>query len=339
VVEMIKTYGMSVEEQDQVWQDWRAGVSLSKIGISLGRPHQHVLRYLKSYDGVRTEPCARPQKQLWASEREEISRGLAVGDSYRVIGNRLGRAHKIISREVYRNGGPTSDRATLADEAAGRRRSRPKRSKLAGNLRLRRRVEEWLKDDWSPEQISDRLRLDYPLDHKMRVSHECIYLSIFQPHIKAFKREMHVYLRSKRTLRDPKRPNTKTGRGRLRNMVPIQKRPVEAESRDVLGHLEGDLVMGRRPSAVATLVDRKTRQIKVVALTGIKAEPVKDALANHLGALPPHARQTLTWDRGREMAQHQELTRQTGCQVYFCDPQSPWQRGKNENANRYVWWV
>jgi IS30 family transposase len=270
---MIKTYGMSTQERDQVWLQWRAGVSLSKIGVSLGRPHQHVLRYLKSYGGVWPEPCKRPKKQLLAAEREEISRGLAAGDSYPAIGNRLGRAHTTISREVTRNGGPSNYRATAADTAAGRGRCRAKRSKLAGNPRLRRQVERWSKDDWSPEQISHRLRLEYP---------------------------------------------------------------TEAESRDIVGHIEGDLVMGKRPSAVATLVDRKTRQIKILALTGIKARPVKDALADHLDRLPRHARQTLTWDRGREMAQHQELTRQTGCQGYFCDAQSPWQRGSNENANRLL---
>lgn len=333
---MIKTYGMSLGQQDQVWDRWRGGESLSKIAVSVGRSHQHVRRFLMSYGGVRPKPPRRSKRSLSAAEREEISRGLTVGRTYREIGRGLGRSHTTICREVGQNGGRYSYRATRAEMAATLRRRRPKQSKLAVNANLRLKVQEWLKLEWSPEQISHRLEHEFSSDSSMRVSHECIYLAIYQPHRKALKRGMHAHLRSGRTMRNPKRPKASSGRGRLKNMTPISERPDEATSREVIGHIEGDLIMGKRPSAIATLVDRRTRRVQLVALGGIKAEPVRKALAVQLLKLPEKARRTLTWDRGREMAQHQELTRDTSCQVYFCEPQSPWQRGTNENTNRLL---
>lgn len=332
----MKTYGMTVQEQDLVWEEWRAGVSMSKIGSRLGRPYRHVLRYMQSSGGIRPKPRTEPRHHLSLEQREEISRGLVAGDSFRAIAARLGRSHTTISREVNRHGGRQQYRAAAAHAQAQRNRARPKAAKLATNRRLRDQVLAWLEDDWSPEQISHRLPLQYPDDPAMRVSPECIYLAIFCRHRKVFNRDIHVHLRSRRTMRHPKRPKSKTGSGRLRNMVPIQQRPAEAEGRQALGHLEGDLVMGKRPSAVATLVDRMTRQVRIVAVPGLKSDPVTSALTANLNQLPAHARRTLTWDRGREMAEHRTLTEQTGCQVYFCDPQSPWQRGSNENMNRLI---
>ena len=333
----MRSFGMSEQQVEQVWVGFRAGESLSRIGRREGVPKQQVARYLQSHGGVRPLPARRSPRHLSVGQREEISRGLARGESFRVIAAGVGCAHTTVSREVARNGGRDAYRAAAADAAAFGRARRPKVSKLAASPMLRAVVESGLELEWSPEQISRRLRLDHPDDPVMRVSHETIYMAIFQPRRRAVKAKLHRQLRTGRLMRHPKSSAIPSGRGRLKNMVLIADRPADVADRLVAGHWEGDLVMGTRPSAVATLVERTTRYLRVVALPGgIKAAPVRAALVADLLNIDPGLRRSLTWDRGREMAEHAQLTTDTGCPVYFCDPRSPWQRGTNENMNRLL---
>ena len=329
--------GMSEQQAEQVWVGFRAGESLSRISRLEGVPKHQVARYLQRHGGVRPLPARRSSRQLSVVAREEISRGLARGESFRVIASELGCAHTTVSREVARNGGRDNYRAAAADTAAFVRARRPKASKLALVAGLRAAVEVGLGLEWSPQQISHRLRLDHPDNPAMRVSHETIYLSIYQPHRRAVKAKLHRQLRTGRLMRHPKSSAIPSARGRLKNMMLIADRPAEVDNRLVAGHWEGDLVMGTRPSAVATLVERTTRFLRVVAVPGgIKAPPVRAALVAYLLQVAPGLRRSLTWDRGREMAEHAQLTTDTGCPVYFCDPRSPWQRGTNENMNRLL---
>jgi IS30 family transposase len=333
----VRTYGLSDDQQDLVWSSLRAGESVRSIARHHQVPLQHVQRYFRQTGGVRPTPRSRSTRHLSAAEREEISRGIAAAQSARVIAARLGRAPATVSREIARNGGRAAYRAQAADSAALQRARRPKVSLLAARPVLRARVEAGLALEWSPQQISRRLVLDFPDDQLMRVSHETIYLSIFQPTRKALSPRLHRHLRTGRLMRLPAVARQPSGRGRIKDMVPIRRRPPHIEDRRVGGHWEGDLVMGRRPSAVATLVERRTRYLRLVALPkGLKAVPVRRALVADLNQVPHWQRRSLTWDRGREMADHARLTRDTGCLVYFRDPSSPWQRGTNENTNRLL---
>jgi IS30 family transposase len=268
------------------------------------------------------------------AEREEISRGVAAGESCRQIAARLGRAPATVSRELARNGGRHRYRAQPADAAAYRRAQRPKTAKLVTEPRLRVVVEAKLALRWSPEQIAGWLPLAYPQDPVMRVSHETIYLSLFVQSRGALRRELQRCLRTGRAMRYPRGKRLPQGRGQLRDVVLLSERPAEAEDRAVPGHWEGDLLLGKRPSAVATLVERTSRYLTLVALPeGYKAEQVRPALAAAVARLPEQLRRSLTWDQGKEMAEHTRFTVDTGVQVYFCDPRSPWQRGSNENTN------
>jgi IS30 family transposase len=268
------------------------------------------------------------------AEREEISRGVAAGESCREIAARLGRAPSTVSRELARNGGRHRYRAQAADAAAFGRAQRPKAAKLVTEPRLREVVEAKLALRWSPQQIAGWLPLAYPQDPVMRVSHETIYLSLFVQGRGALRRELQRCLRTGRAMRYPRGKRLPQGRGQLRDVVLISERPAEAKDRAVPGHWEGDLLLGRRPSAVATLVERASRYLTLVALTdGYKAEQVRPALAAAVARLPEQLRRSLTWDQGKEMAEHTQFTVDTGVQVYFCDPRSPWQRGSNENTN------
>jgi IS30 family transposase len=268
------------------------------------------------------------------AEREEISRGVAAGEPCRQIAARLGRAPSTVSRELARNGGRHHYRAQAADAAAFRRAQRPKPAKLVLRPRLRVVVEAKLALRWSPQQIAGWLPLAYPSDPVMRVSHETIYLSLFVQSRGALRRELQRCLRTGRAMRYPRGKRLPQGRGQLRDVVLISQRPAEAEDRAVPGHWEGDLLLGKRPSAVATLVERASRYLTLVALPdGYKAEQVRLALAAAVARLPEQLRRSLTWDQGKEMAEHTKFTVDTGVQVYFCDPRSPWQRGSNENTN------
>jgi transposase, IS30 family len=242
-----------------------------------------------------------------------------------------------VSREIARNGGRDAYRALVADAAAFERARRPKLSKLAANAKLRGVVAGKLDDDWSPQQIAQWLRREFGGDASMRISHESIYRDLYMPSRKVFDATMFHRLRSKRSIRRPRGKKRAHGRGQIRNMVSIRERPTEADTRQVTGHWEGDLVFGARPSAVATLVDRASRYAMVVALPdGNKADAVAAALIDHMGRLPAHLWRTLTWDRGSEMAHHAAITAALALPVFFCDPHHPWQRGTNENTNRLL---
>ena len=311
----------------------RAGETHEGAATALGCSAKSVQRLLVKTGGVK--PRSTPQSALRLSlpEREEISRGLLAGDSCRVIARRLGRAPSTVSRDVAAAGHRERYRAWRAEETAHRRAHRPKIAKLIAVPRLRRAVERGLRHRWSPQQITARLALDYPDDLEMRVSHETIYQSLFVQGRGALRQELTRCLRTGRAQRRPL--GRATGAGQLQHMVLISERPAEVEDRAVPGHWEGDLILGKRAqSAIGTLVERQTRFVMLVNLrAGRLAEHVKDALAVTIRALPDHLRRSLTWDRGKEMGEHVRFTLDTGVQVYFCDPRSPWQRATNENSN------
>jgi IS30 family transposase len=310
------------------------GSTTRLIAKEIGRGRYAVAKHLRE---MRRPPAREPSRsplRLSLTEREEISRGLAGGESMRSIALRLGRSPSTISREVAENGGRRRYRACRADQAAVRRMRRPKRSKLTVCPRLREAVEAKLELRWSPQQISGWLVDEFPSDPEMRVSHETIYLSLFVQSRGALRKELTRYLRSGHTTRRPKGHTVMNGQGQLRGVLNIRERPAEAEDRAVPGHWEGDLLMGKGMRAIATLVERKTRFVMLIALpNGHAADVVADALAKKIVELPEQLRRSLTWDQGKEMASHARFTDETGVPVYFCDPRSPWQRGSNENTN------
>jgi IS30 family transposase len=286
---------------------------------------------------LKRKPAPEPKRsplRLSLAEREEISRGLAAGESMRAIARRLGRAPSTVSREISSNHGVRRYRAVVADRAAVRRMRRPKPAKLALNDRLRDVVEAKLECRWSPEQISGWLSVTYPDDPEMQVSHETIYLSLFVQSRGALRKELTRYLRRGQVNRRPRGHTTYNGQGKLNGMVNISERPAEVEDRAVPGHWEGDLVFGKGMKAVATLVERQSRFLIMIGLQGgHSADVVADALSAKIAELPEQLRRSLTWDQGSEMAHHARFTVATGVPVYFCDPRSPWQRGTNENTN------
>jgi len=310
------------------------GLPSRVIGREIGRSHRAVWGYLRV---LRRPPVPEPVRsplRLSLTEREEISRGLAGGESLRAIAARLGRSPSTISREVAANGGRRRYRACRADRAAVRKMRRPKPSKLAVCPRLRMVVEAKLELRWSPQQISGWLVATFPDDPEMRVSHETIYLSLFVQSRGALRKELTRYLRSGHSTRRPKGHSVRNGQGQLRGTLNISERPAEADDRAVPGHWEGDLLMGKEMKAIATLVERTTRFVMLIALPdGHRADVVADALAHKIVELPDQLRRSLAWDQGKEMASHARFTNETGVPVYFCDPRSPWQRGTNENTN------
>ncbi len=321
-------------EATEVWERRQSGESLRSIGRRLGRSAGSIRAFVESSGGVRPRVRCRSVRQLSFTEREEISRGLAAGESLRCIAGRLGRAPSTVSRELARNGGRQKYRAHRADQTAWERARRPQASKLAVNTRLRTEVEGKLEIRWSPQQISGWFRDTYPDDEEMWVSHETIYLTLFIQARGGLKRELTQYLRTRRANRKPAVKSPPSGKGRIVDPIMISERPAEADDRAVPGHWEGDLLMGRRQTAVGTLVERWSRYVMLFPLPdGNTAEAVRDALTTTVQQLPEHLWKSLTWDQGKEMAQHAQFTVDTGVQVFFCDPKSPWQRGSNENTN------
>jgi len=325
---------LSEREKQEIERLAELGVPSRLIGSQIGRHHRTVWGHISR---LRRPPVREPVRsplRLSLAEREEISRGLVAGESLRVIAGRLGRSASTISREVAANGGRRRYRACSADRAAVSRMRRPKRSKRASCARLRAVVEEKLESRWSPTQISGWLVEQFPGDPEMRVSHETIYLSLFVQSRGALRKELTRYLRSGHTTRRPQGHSSMNGQGQLRGTLNIRERPAEANDRAVPGHWEGDLLMGKGMRAIATLVERKTRFVMLIALpNGHAADVVADALAAKIVELPEQLRRSLTWDQGKEMASHVRFTDETGVPVYFCDPRSPWQRGSNENTN------
>jgi IS30 family transposase len=321
--------------EERVWELWTKGLSARVIARELGVSPPFVNGCVGRSGGVRPLVRRRSASCLSRAEREEISRGLARGESFRAIGRAIGRPHTTVSREVQRNGGRERYRAQPADHASWDRARRPKPSKLSLNSGLRAIVEEKLERKWSPQQISQWLRRTYPDDLGMWVSHETIYLSLFVQSRGALRRELCAHLRRGQRVRRPRKQRSKhNGQGQIAGRVMISERPAEAQDRAVPGHWEGDLLLGRKPSGIATLVERQTRYVQLIALpSGQSAEAVRDALAQSIGSLPEQLRRSLTWDQGKEMAEHAKFTVDSGVRVYFCDPRSPWQRGSNENTN------
>jgi len=330
----VRSWGLSAVEQDEVWARWRRGESLRLIARRLGKRGPSVRAFVLQTGGVQRHPPRRAQRCLSMAEREEISRGVAAGEPCRQIAARLGRSPSTVSRELARNGGRRRYRAQAADAAAFRRAQRPKAAKLVLQPRLRAVVEAKLALRWSPQQIAGWLPLAYPQDPVMRVSHETIYLSLFVQSRGALRRELQRCLRTGRAMRFPRGKRLPQGRGQLRDILPISQRPAEAADRAVPGHWEGDLIYGRRPSAVGTLVERRSRYVVLFPLPeGFTAQRMRPALTAAVLQLPQQLRRSLTWDHGKEMAEHLQFTIDSGVQVYFCDPRSPWQRGTNENTN------
>jgi len=325
---------LSTADEDEIWARLRTGHAAKPTARALGLPTGTVRAYLVRCGGMRPDPRRRSPGRLSLAEREEISRGLAAGWSLRAIAVGLGRAPSTISREVTAHGGRRRYRAAPADQQAWARARRPQTCKLATRPRLRAIVGEKLKQQWSPEQIAGWLKTTYHDDPEMQVSHETIYRTLFIQSRGALRKELTAHLRTGRVIRRPQGTRLPDGRGGRPGILNISERPAEADDRAVPGHWEGDLVFGKRMSPVATLVERSTRFVMLVALPeGHKADRVADALAAKVATLPAALTRTLTWDQGNEMAQHARFTEATGVEVYFCDPRSPWQRGSNENTN------
>jgi IS30 family transposase len=316
------------------WERWKQGWTLHQIAQLFNRAHTSVQGILARTGGIRPPPRARASTALTLAEREEISRAMAEGHSIRSIASRLGRAASTVSRELSRNGGRASYRATNADSAAWTRALRPKRCKLVKNRVLAGVVTELLRMLWSPEQIAGWLQHTYPNDASLHVSHETIYRSLFIQARGALKKELLEHLRHTRGMRRSRSYTQKTAiHGQIADAVSISERPASAEDRAVPGHWEGDLVFGGANSQIATLVERQTRYLMLVKLEGKDSQTVVNALIKNARRLPQELYKSLTWDRGTEMHAHKRFTMATDIQVYFCDPQSPWQRGSNENTN------
>ena len=321
------------------WDAVRTASSVTAASQAAGISHETGRRWLRQAGGViGNAPRPVSGRYLSFEEREEIAVAHAAGRSARQIGVGLGRDHATISRELARNTGPAGYRAGHAQRRADQRARRPKPAKLAALPVVRDRVQALLTDRLSPEQISAILRREFPDRPEMWVSHETIYQSLYVQGRGALRRELAVCLRTGRAVRKPRRqPDRRRSRGpgRLAGMVNISDRPVEAADRSVAGHWEGDLILGRgNASAIGTLVERSTRFVMLLHLPdGYDAVAVRDRMIAVVGSLPEVLRRSVTWDQGKEMARHVEISVAADIDIYFCDPHSPWQRGSNENTN------
>ena len=317
-----------------MWERWQKGESLQQIAQLFDRNHSSIQPILAATGGIRPAPRCRSRLALTLAEREEISRVVVAGHSIRSIAAQLGRAPSTIGREIKRNGGQEGYRASQADQSAWDRGRRPKAGKLAENGALARIVAGKLQLQWSPEQVAGWLKRTYPDDTSRQVSHETIYRSLFIQARGALKKELVEHLRRTRVMRRSRHHTMKTDKhGRITNTVSISERPAGVEDRAVPGHWEGDLLFGSKNSQIATLVERQSRYVMLAKVDGKDTETVVNALIRHAQKLPHELYKSLTWDRGKEMADHQRFTLVTEIKVYFCDPQSPWQRGSNENTN------
>jgi len=317
-----------------MWAKWRQGETLGAIARHFNRHHSAIGGILARTGGIQPPQRTRSQSTLTLAEREEISRGIASETSIRSIAQHLNRSPSTISREISRNGGRQKYRANKADQAAWGRAVRPKTCKLAQNPRLARTVAAKLKKLWSPFQVAGWLKATYPNDENFQVSHETIYRTLYIQTRGALKKELLQHLRRTRAMRRSRHHTQKTSdHGQIGNMATISERPASAKDRAVPGHWEGDLIFGTNNSQIATLVERKTRYVMMAKVDGKDTETVINALIKHAHKLPTELYKSLTWDRGKEVADHDRFTLATDIKVYFCDPQSPWQRGSNENTN------
>jgi len=317
-----------------MWERWKAGWTLHQIAHLFVRSHGSARGILAQTGGIRPPERHRSRLALTLAEREEISRALVIGHSIRAIAARIGRAPSTVSREIERNGGRVGYRANQADSAAWNRAHRPKRCKLAENRALARVMTDKLRLLWSPEQIAGWLKHTYPCDEAFHVSHETIYRSLFIQARGALKKELLEHLRRTRGIRRCRHYTQKTAiHGQIIDAGSISERPASVEDRAVPGHWEGDLVFGSASSQIATLVERQTRYVMLVKLDGKDTQTVVNALIKNARKLPQELYKSLTWDRGTEMHGHKQFTMAADIQVYFCDLQSLWQRGSNENTN------
>ena len=317
-----------------MWDRWQKGDSLHSIARLFDRSHGAIAGILSRTGGIRPPQRTRSRLALMLSEREEISRGVVAGQSLRSIAASLGRAPSTVSREINRNGGRRRYRANEADQCAWDRAHRPKTCKLVEKRALARIVASKLQLEWSPDQVAGWLKYTYADDENFTVSHETIYKSLFIQARGALKKELLQHLRKTRAMRRSRRKSLKgEGLGQITGAVSIRERPASVEDRAVPGHWQGDLIMGGNNSQIATLVERHTRYVMLVRVKSKDTKTVVNALIKHAHKLPRELYKSLTWDRGKEMADHKRFSLDTNVKVYFCDPQSPWQRGSNENTN------
>jgi len=325
------------KQKSEIWDRWQRGESLKEIGRVFDRGSSSIYGQLSPTGGIRPPDRKRSRLALTLGEREEISRGIAANQSMRWMATRLNRSPSTISREINRHGGLDCYRASQADKTAWNKASRPKPCKLAGNPALKDAVAAKLRKNWAPEQVAGWLKREYPGDESNQVSHETIYRSLFIQARGVLKKELLQHLRSERTIRRSRHSSQHgDGRGKIANAISISERPASADDRAVPGHWEGDLIAGSNNSYIATLVERHTRYAMLVKVGDKKTETVISALIKHAHKLPGELYKSLTWDRGKELSDHQRFTLATDVDVYFCDPSSPWQRGSNENTNRLL---
>ena len=321
-------------QRSLMWDRWQKGDSLQQIAQLFDRNHSSVERILAESGGIRPAQRCRSRLALTLAEREEISRAVVAGQSIRSIAASLERAPSTISREIKRNGDRETYRASQADQAAWDRTRRPKTCKLVENRTLAHIVAGKLQLQWSPEQIAGWLKCTYPDEENYQVSHETIYRSLFIQARGALKKELVEHLRRTRVMRRSRHHTQKTdNHGRITDAVSISERPATVADRAIPGHWEGDLLCGSGNSQIATLVERHTRYVMLVKVARKDTETVINALIKNARKLPHELYKSLTWDRGKEMADHKRFTLATDIKVYFCDPQNPWQRGTNENTN------
>jgi len=325
---------LSANQRIDMWGRWKAGESLHEIGRVFSKDHVSIQFMLAQHGGIAPAARRRSLITLTLTEREDISRGIASGCSMREIAKGLRRAVSTVSREVARHGGRPLYRASAADQQAWESALRPKLCLLAMHSKLQEIVASKLVLDWSPQQISGWLKTEYPEDGSMRVSHETIYRSLFLQARGVLKKDLIAHLRTKRRIRRSRHSRDSGHRsGQIVDAISIRERPAEIEDRAIPGHWEGDLIGGTKNSHIATLVERHSRFTMLVKVSSKDTATVVAALSQHIRKLPATLRRSLTWDRGLEMAQHKSFTVDTEVKVYFCDPQSPWQRGSNENTN------
>jgi IS30 family transposase len=324
-------------ESAEIWDRWKRGENLSTIGRVFRTSSGAIYCHLKPFGGIRPPSRRRSRLALSLVEREEISRGLINGDSLRMIATSLGRAPSTVSREVWRNGGLGPYRAAASEKRAWSQALRPKLCKLATHPPLRQVVARLLRRNWSPQQISGWLKRKHPDEEAFWVSHETIYRSLFVQARGVLKKELIEHLRLHHPIRRSRHATAKADtRGRIQDTVSIRERPAEAKDRAVPGHWEGDLLCGSDNSYLVTLVERQTRYLMIAKIANRDTHSVITALIKQAKQLPEQLYRSLTWDRGLELADHKLFTLATDVAVYFCDPQSPWQRGSNENTNRLL---
>ena len=329
--------GFSAAQSAELWERWKKGEGLKSIGRALDKPSSCIFAHIRPSGGIMPPTRRRSRLALTLAEREEISRSLVANHSVRSMARSLDRSPSTVCREIGRNGGSRGYRAAVADRRAWKQALRPKPCKLAVHDRLRQAVAAKLMLDWSPEQIAGWLKRTHPGTEACQVSHETIYRSLYVQARGVLKKELMQHLRSRRSIRRSRYATQKGDqRGRITDAVSISERPACVEDRAVPGHWEGDLLCGSKNSHIVTLVERHSRYLMLAKIPNRETQTVVDALIRQARRLPDELYKSLTWDRGKELADHKRFTMETDIDVYFCDPQSPWQRGSNENTNRLL---